>query len=135
LGFRRADFSLFKDQLGGILWARALEGKEAHESWSVLKLYFFQAQDQCIPKKSGKEGRRSAWRSKELMDKIKGKKVQKMWEKGLSTWEEYGNVVRACRDGIRKIRTYLQFIQAKEVKDSMESFLIISAVKGKLGKM
>jgi len=32
LDFRRANFVLFKDLLGGIPWARALEGKEPHEN-------------------------------------------------------------------------------------------------------
>lgn len=59
-----------------------LEGKEAQDSWSALKHHF-----------SGKGGRRLAWMSKELMDKIRGKNtVHKMWKKGLSTWEEYRNV-------------------------------------------
>ena len=29
----------------------------------------------------------------EIMDKLKGKKVHEMWEKGLSTWEEYRNII------------------------------------------
>jgi len=60
----------------------------------------FQTANWCIPrsKKSGKGGRRAAWVSKELMDKLRGKKkVQEMWKKGLFTWKECGNVVRACR--------------------------------------
>lgn len=43
LDFRRANFYLFKDRLGGIL-ARALEGKGAQESWLTLKHSLFQAQ-------------------------------------------------------------------------------------------
>lgn len=39
-------------------------------------------------KKSSKNGRRSACMNKELMDKLKEKKVYKMWKKGLVTWEE-----------------------------------------------
>jgi len=95
LDFGGANFDLFKDLLGGISEARALEG--THESWLTLKHHFFQALDWCIPnsKKSGKDGRNPEWMSKELMDKLKGKKkVHEMWKKGLSTWGQYRNVVR-----------------------------------------
>lgn len=98
LDFRRANFDFFKDLPGGLLWARVLEGKGAQHSRLVLKHHCFQAQDQCIPesKKLGQGGDRPAWVSKELMDKLKGKKVvHEMWEKALSTWEEYKNVVKA----------------------------------------
>jgi len=56
LEFRRAIFGLFKELLGGILWARALEGKGVQESWSLCKHHFLHAQDRCIPlrKKSSK---------------------------------------------------------------------------------
>jgi len=36
-------------------------------------------------RKSGRRGRTPAWMSKEIMDKISGKKVYEMWEKGLSS--------------------------------------------------
>jgi len=39
------------------------------------------------------------------MHKMKGKwKVHEMWKKGLTTWEEYRNVVRACREATRKAK-------------------------------
>jgi len=34
---RRADFALFKELLGGIPWARALEGRGIQECWSLFK--------------------------------------------------------------------------------------------------
>ena len=74
--------------------------------------------------------------SKELMDKLKGKKkVHEMWKKDLSTWEEYRNVVRACRDAMRKAKALLELNLAKEVKDNKKGFLSMSAVKGRLEKM
>jgi len=44
LDLRRADFGLFKELLGGIPWARALEGRGVHKSWSLFKRHFFHAQ-------------------------------------------------------------------------------------------
>ena len=49
LDLRRANFGLFKELLGGIPWARALEGRGIQECWSLFKLHFLHAQDQCIP--------------------------------------------------------------------------------------
>jgi len=62
LDFRRANFGLFKELLGGIPWVRALEGRGVQECWSLFKHRFLHAQDQCIPlrKKSRKRGRRPA---------------------------------------------------------------------------
>ena len=67
LDFRRANFGIFKEVLGGIPWVRALEGRQVQENWSLFKHHFLHAQDWCIPlgKKSSKGGRRPAWMSKE----------------------------------------------------------------------
>ena len=57
--------------------------------------------------------------SKELVDKIKGKKkFYEMWKKGLSSWEEYRSVVRACREVTRKVKAHLELKLAKEIKDN-----------------
>ncbi|XP_048787424.1 uncharacterized protein LOC125686903 [Lagopus muta] len=125
LDFRRANFDLFRDLLGAVSWARVLEGKGACESWSAFKQLFFQAQDRCVPvrKKSGKGGRRPVWMSKELVCKLKGKKkAHEMWKKGLTTWEEYRNVVRACRDATRKAKARLELNLAKGIKDNKKVF-------------
>ncbi|GAB0209097.1 hypothetical protein GRJ2_003375400 [Grus japonensis] len=125
LDFRRANFGLFKDLLGRIPWDRALEGKGAQESWSVSKHHFLRAQDRCILKsrKSSKGGRRPAWMSKELPEKLKGKKeVYRMWKKGLPTWEEYRDVVRLRRDATRKAKAHLELNVARDVKDKKEGF-------------
>jgi len=62
LGFRRADFGLLWDLLGRIPWDKALEGRGAHESWSVFKDHLLQAQERCTltKRKSGRNARRPA---------------------------------------------------------------------------
>ena len=62
LDFRRANFDLFQGLLGGISWARVLEGRGGCEGWATFKQHFFQAQDHCISKsrKLGKGGKRPA---------------------------------------------------------------------------
>ena len=57
--------------------------------------------------------------SKELMDKMKGKKnVYEMWKKGLSSWEEYRSVAGDCKEVTRKATAYLELKLAKELKDN-----------------
>ena len=45
-----------------------------------------------------------------------------MWKMGLSTWEEYRNVVRACRDATRKAKAHLELNLAKGVRDNKKGF-------------
>ena len=74
-------------------------------------------------KKLGKGGKRTVGMSKELMDKLKEKKkVHEMWKKGLSRWEKYRNVIRACRDARKKANALLELNLEKEVKDNKKSF-------------
>ena len=125
LDFRRANFGLFKDLLGGIPWIRALEGRGLQESWSLFKHHLLHAQDWCIPmsKKSRKGGRTPAWMSKEILVKLKWKKVYGMWKERQATWEEYRNIVRACREKTMKAKVHLALNLARDVKDNTKSFL------------
>ena len=67
--------------------------------------------------------------SKELIDKIKRKrKVCEMCKKGLSSWEEYRNVVRACMDATRKAKAHLEMRLAKEIKDNKKLFLFLLSI-------
>lgn len=60
--------------------------------------------------------------SNQLMDKFKGKKrVQQMWKRGLSTWEEK-NVVRAFRDAKYNVKVHLELSLAKKIKNSKKGF-------------
>ncbi|KAJ7410474.1 mitochondria-eating protein [Willisornis vidua] len=73
LHFRRANFGLFKDLLGRVLWDIVLEEREAQESWMILKDCLLHGQEQCFPtkRKSRKNTRRPPWMNKELLDKVK----------------------------------------------------------------
>jgi len=125
LDFRRANFGLFKELLGGIPWVRALEGRGVQESWSLFKRHFLHAQQRCIPlsKKSRKGGKRPAWMSNELLVELRLKrKVHGKWKEGQATWEEYRNVVRACRDATRKAKAHLKLNLTRDVKDNKKGF-------------
>jgi len=45
-----------------------------------------------------------------------------MWKEGQATWEEYRNVVRACRDGTRKAKTHLELKLARNVRNNKKGF-------------
>lgn len=61
--------------------------------------------------------------SKELMDKIKGKKqLYEMWKKDLSSWEDTRSVVRACREEMRKAKAHQELKLMKEIKDNRNVF-------------
>jgi len=125
LDFKRANFGLFKELPEGILWVRTLEGKGVQECWSLFKHHFLHAQNRCISlrKKSRNGSRRPAWMNKELLAEIRWKrKVHGMWKEGQATWEEYRNVVRACRDAMRKAKIHLELKLARDVKNNKKGF-------------
>jgi len=125
LDLRRANFGLFKELLGGIPWARALEDRGVQECWSLFKRHFHRAQERCIPlrKKCSKGGRRPAWLNRELLAELKWKRnVHGMWKDGQTAWEKYRNVVRACRDVTRKAKAHLEFKLARNVKNNKKGF-------------
>jgi len=43
------------------------------------------------------------------------RKVHGMWKEGQATWEEYRNVVRACRDETRKAKAHLELNLTRDV--------------------
>jgi len=125
LELRRANFALFTELLGGISWARALEGRGVQDCWSLFKCHFLHAQERCIPlrKKWSKGSRRPARLNKELLAEIRWKrKVHGMWKEGQVTWEEYRNVVRACSDATRKAKAHLEIKLARDVKNNKKGF-------------
>ncbi|PKU34078.1 glycerol kinase [Limosa lapponica baueri] len=125
MDFRRANFDLFKKLLGEIPWVRALEGRGAQESWTIFKYHFLQAQNRYIPKtkKSGKGSRRLMWLSREFLKKLKWKKeVYSEWKKGLTTWKDYRNAIRVCRDETRKAKASLELNLARDVKVNRKGF-------------
>jgi len=130
LDLRRANFGFFKELLGGIPWASVLEVMGVQECWSLFESHFLHAQEQYIPlrKKSSKGGRRPAWLNKELLAELRRKrKVHGMWKEGQATWEEYRNVVRACRDATRKSKAHLELKLARGVKIKKGFFNYISS--------
>ena len=109
---------------------RALEGRGIQEIWLLFKHQFLNTHDRCIllREKSGKGGRRPAWMSKELLAELRRKrKVYGIWKERHATWEECRNVIRICRDAMRKAKVHLELNLAREVKDNKKNFKYISS--------
>jgi len=61
-------------------------------------------------------------RKKILAELMWKRKVHGMWKEGQATWEEYRNVVRACRDATRKAKAHLELNLARDVKNNKKGF-------------
>jgi len=73
--------------------------------------------------------------SKEVLAELKRKrKVYGMWKEGQATWEEYRNIVRACREAMRKAKAHLELDLARHVKDNKKGFFKYRSSKQKNGE-
>ncbi|GAB0200488.1 hypothetical protein GRJ2_002514200 [Grus japonensis] len=74
LDFRRAHFGLFKDLLGRIPWIRALEGRGSKRAGQYSSTTSSELKIAAFLRVGNQGGRRPARMSKELLEKLKGKK-------------------------------------------------------------
>ncbi|KAK0682480.1 LIN1 transcriptase, partial [Pygoscelis papua] len=95
------------------------------EGWTIFKKEILKAQEQAVPvlrKKNGR-GRRLAWLNGELLLGLRKKRrVYHLWKKGQVTQEEYRDLIRSCREGMRKAKAQLECNLAAVVKDNKKSF-------------
>ncbi|KAK4806794.1 hypothetical protein QYF61_005590 [Mycteria americana] len=135
LNFRKANIQLFKELVDGTPWETALRDKGAEESWQLFKDIFLRTQELLIPtcKKSGKEGRRPAWLSKDLLVKLKCmKEVHWQWNQGHVSWEEYRDAAWMCRNGARKAKAQLELNLARDAKNNKKGFYRYIVFNGNL---
>jgi len=125
LNFRRANFQLFKEIVRRTPWETVLRDRGTEQSWQVFKDVFQTAQELSIPKckKSGREGKRPAWLRKEMLVKLRKKReLHRQWKQGLTSWEEYREAARLCRDGVRKAKAQLELNLARGAKNNKKGF-------------
>ncbi|KFV48258.1 hypothetical protein N328_03880, partial [Gavia stellata] len=138
MNFRKAKFQLFKELVNRTPWETAFSNKGAKQSSQIFKDAFHRAQEFLIPrcKKSGKEGKRWAWLSQDLLIKLKGKKeMNRQWKQGWVSWEEYRDAAQLCRDGVRKAKAQLELNLARDAKNNKKSFYRYVARKGRSKKV
>ncbi|PKU49447.1 nedd4-binding protein 2-like 2 [Limosa lapponica baueri] len=129
LTFREAKCQLFRELVDRTLWETFLKDKGAEQSWQVFKDTFHRTQALLIPrrKKSGKESKRLAWLSWDLLVKLKGEKeMHRQWKQGQISWEEYRDAAWLCRDGVRKDKSQLDLNLARVTKNEKGFYRYVS---------
>ncbi|KFQ74137.1 hypothetical protein N335_02350, partial [Phaethon lepturus] len=125
LNFRKVNFQPFKELVNRAPWETSLRDKGAEQGWQIFKDAFHRAQDLLIPRyrKSGKEGKRPAWLSQDLLVKLKGKKeMHRQWKQGQVSWDEYRDAAWLHRDGVRKAKARLELNLARDAKNNKKGF-------------
>ncbi|KAF1669612.1 hypothetical protein FQV07_0001445, partial [Pygoscelis papua] len=123
--FWRAYFGLFRTLVERVPWETVLKGKGVQEGCTIFKKEVLKAQEQAVPvhHKKNRRGRRPAWLNGELLLGLRKKRrVYHLWKKGQATQEEYRDLVRSCREEMRKAKARLEHNLAAVVKDNKKSF-------------
>ena len=116
----RADFELFRTLVVRVPWEAVLKGRGVQEGWALFKKEILKAQEQTVPTcpKTSQCRRRLAWLNRELwLELSKKNRVYDLWKKGQTT-QDYEDVVRLCRDEIRRAKAQLVLNLATAVKDN-----------------
>ncbi|KFZ67368.1 hypothetical protein N338_13023, partial [Podiceps cristatus] len=125
LNFRKAKFQLFKESVSKTPWETAPREKGAEQSWQSFKDVFQKAQELSVPRcrKAGREGKRPAWLSQDMLLKLKSKRdLHRQWKQGRVTWDKYRDTARLCRDGVRKAKAQLEMNLARNAKNNKKGF-------------
>jgi len=92
-------------------------------------------QEFSIPrcKESGKEGKRPAWPSQDLLVKVKSQReLHRQWKQGRVSWQEYRDTARWCGDGVRKANQHLELNLARDAKNNKKGFYRYVSQKRKI---
>jgi len=83
-------------------------------------------QEQAVPmcRKISSQGRRPAWLNKDLWLELRKKKkgVYDLWKKGQAPQQDYKDVMRLCREKIRRAKAQLKLNLATATKDNKKCF-------------
>ncbi|KAK4828567.1 hypothetical protein QYF61_027657 [Mycteria americana] len=109
MDFQRADFDLFRTLVERVPWETVLKGKGVQEQWAFFKKEVLKVQEQAVPM--------------ELLLGLREKqRVYHFWKKGQATQEEYWDLVKSCREEIRKAKAQLELNLATVVRDNKKCF-------------
>jgi len=125
LKFKQAKCQLFKELVSRTPWETVLRERGTQQSWQMFKETFCRAQELSVPRcnKSGKEGKRPAWLSQDLLVKLKGKReLCRQWNQEKGSREEYRDAAGLSRDELRRARSQLELNLAKDSKNNKKGF-------------
>ncbi|KAK4830251.1 hypothetical protein QYF61_009318 [Mycteria americana] len=81
-------------------------------------------------RKSGKEGKRPAWLSRDMLVKLKSKReLHRQWKQGWVTWKEYRDTACLCRDGVRKAKAQLELNLARDTNNKKGFYRYVNQKK------
>jgi len=106
-------------------WGSVLESKGVQGGWLLFKKEVLKVQEQAVPlsHKMSRHGRRLAWMNRELFLRLREKKrIYVLWKKEWATQKEYKEVVKMCREKIRKAKAQLELNLATGVKRNKKLF-------------
>ncbi|KFQ17180.1 hypothetical protein N331_12325, partial [Merops nubicus] len=106
-------------------WEKVLRDKGVEQSWKIFKDTCQRVQELTIPscRKSGREGRRPAWLSRELLVRLKEKmRLHRHWKQGQVSWEEHRDTAWLCRDEVRKAKAQMELNLARDAKENRKGF-------------
>ncbi|KAF1590602.1 UNVERIFIED_CONTAM: hypothetical protein FQV16_0005669, partial [Eudyptes robustus] len=95
------------------------------EGWTFFKKKILKVQEQAVSmcQKTSHQGRRPAWLNRELwLELRKKRRVHDLWNKGQATQHDYKDVVRLCREKIRRAKAQLELNLATAIKDNKKCF-------------
>jgi len=122
---RRVNSRLLKELLRRISWESVLEGIGTDQSWQLFRDTLLRTQELSIPqqKKLSRGGRRLSWLCKDLQLQLREKREMcRKWKQGCVALGEYGDVVRTCRNKIKKAKAQVGLTSARGVKNNKKGF-------------
>lgn len=127
LGFRRTDFSSFRNLVGWDLRGHqtVLKGKGAQEIWQTSRTTMLQVQEQSIPVlvKTSRHIRRLLLVSRELMVNLQCKNASyRGWKQGRDLKEEFRNIAQAGRGGVRETKPCLEVMLPTDIRNNRKGF-------------
>jgi len=74
--------------------------------------------------KTSRRGKRQSWLKREIwLEFRKNRRVYVLWKNGQSTQEDYKDIMRLCREKVRRAKAQLELSLATAVKDNKKMFL------------
>ena len=107
LGLRRADFVLFRRLVDRVPLEAVPKSKGVQECWTLFKREILKVQEQAVPvcqKTSWWRKRVACLNRKHWLELRKKKTVYDFWKKRQATQEGYKDVMRLCREKIRRAK-------------------------------
>ena len=108
MDFQRANFKLFRTLIGRLPWESLLKDKVIKESWPLLKQEVLKVEEQTVPEED-----QCGWMNR---------RIYHTWKEGHRTQRQYKEVVKTCREKIRKAKDQLELNLATGVKENKNLF-------------